>query len=238
MSVGPATLHVARHEVIGLAGMEGSGQQLFLRACAGLNRPVHGRLRLHGDDVLGKSYHSFLRRAVAFMPAARLEEGLIPGLDLTEHFALTQPESGISIQRQAARQRAVSQIEDFHIKGTAQSPVEDLSGGNQQRTLLALLRENLSLLLLEHPTRGLDIESVVWIWEKLKDRCREGTAIIFVSSDLDEILHYSDRIHVFFGGRVSPSLPARTTTVEHLGQLIGGKNWPEGSDGARREPSR
>jgi simple sugar transport system ATP-binding protein len=95
---------------------------------------------------------------------------------------------------------------------------------------LALLRENLSLLLLEHPTRGLDIESVIWIWEKLKERCRQGTAIVFVSSDLDEVRNYSDRIHVFFGGRVSASLPAATTTVEQLGQLIGGKGWPAQSN--------
>jgi simple sugar transport system ATP-binding protein len=233
MSVGPATMHVARQEVIGLAGMEGSGQQLVLRACAGLVRPVHGRLRLSGTDVLGRSYHQFLQRGVAFMPAARLEEGLIPGLDLTEHFALTEPGAGFMIQRQAAEARAGAQIEAFRVKGTPQTPVEDLSGGNQQRTLLALLRENLSLLLLEHPTRGLDIESVVWIWDKLKERCRQGTAIIFVSSDLDEVRNYSDRIHVFFGGRVSPSLPAQTTTVEELGQLIGGKGWPELPDESR-----
>jgi simple sugar transport system ATP-binding protein len=174
-----------------------------------------------------------LQRGVAFMPAARLEEGLIPGLDLTEHFALTEPGAGFMIQRQAAEARAGAQIEAFRVKGTPQTPVEDLSGGNQQRTLLALLRENLSLLLLEHPTRGLDIESVVWIWDKLKERCRQGTAIIFVSSDLDEVRNYSDRIHVFFGGRVSPSLPAQTTTVEELGQLIGGKGWPELPDESR-----
>lgn len=227
MSVGPASLHASQQEVIGLAGMEGSGQQLFLRACAGLVRPVHGHIRLGGQEVLGRSYHDFLRRGVAFMPAARLEEGLIPGLDLTEHFALTEPHPGVMIQRQASQARALTQIEAFNIKGTSESPVESLSGGNQQRTLLALLRENLSLLLLEHPTRGLDIESVVWIWDKLKERCRQGTAILFISSDLDEILHYSDRMHVFFGGRVSPSLPARSTTVEQLGQLIGGKGWPE-----------
>ncbi|MBM2843890.1 MAG: transporter related [Anaerolineales bacterium] len=227
MRVGPASLHAGRQEVIGLAGMEGSGQQLFLRACAGLVRPVHGRIHLAGEDVLGRSYHGFLQRGVGFMPAARLEEGLIAGLDLTEHFALTQPHPGFMIQRQAAQQRAGTQIEAFHVKGTPQTSVEDLSGGNQQRALLALLREKLSLLLLEHPTRGLDIESVIWIWDKLKERCRQGTAIIFVSSDLDEILHYSDRIHVFFGGRVSTSLSARTTTVEQLGQLIGGKSWPE-----------
>jgi simple sugar transport system ATP-binding protein len=68
---------------------------------------------------------------------------------------------------------------------------------------------------------------VIWIWDKLKERCQQGTAIIFVSSDLDEVRNYSDRIHVFFGGRVSPSLDARTTTVEQLGQLIGGKGWPQ-----------
>lgn len=227
MRVGPVTLHVGRQEVIGLAGMEGSGQQLFIRACAGLVRPTHGRMSLGGQDVLGRSYHAFLERGVGFMPAARLEEGLISGLDLTDHFALTEPRPGFMIQRDAAQARAEDQIAAFRVKGTPVSPVESLSGGNQQRTLLALLREDLSLLLLEHPTRGLDIESVVWIWEKLKDRCRQGTAIIFISSDLDEVLHYSDRVHVFFGGRVSPSLPARTTTVEALGQLIGGKGWPE-----------
>jgi len=227
MTIGPVSLHAAQHEVIGLAGMEGSGQQSLLRSCAGLIRPVHGRLRLAGEDVLGRSYRDFRRRGVAFMPAARLEEGLIPGLDLTEHFELTQPQAGFLIRRQEAHHRTVTQIDAFKIRGTPASPVEALSGGNQQRTLLALVGEDLSLLLLEHPTRGLDIESVVWIWEKLKERCRGGTAIVFVSSDLDEILHYSDRIHVFFGGRVSPSLDARTTTVEQLGQLIGGKGWPE-----------
>ncbi len=227
MTVGPVSLHADRQEVIGLAGMEGSGQQFLLRACAGLIRPVHGRIRLAGEDILGRSYHAFLKRGVAFMPAARLEEGLIPGLDLTEHFVLTERRQGVMIERQAAQSRAETQIESFHIKGTPQSPVEALSGGNQQRMLLALLREDLRLLLLEHPTRGLDMESVVWIWDKFKERCRQGTAIIFVSSDLDEVLHYSDRIHVFFGGRVSASLPAQTTTVEQLGQLIGGKGWPE-----------
>ncbi len=158
MSIGPVSLEVGHREIVGLAGMEGSGQQLFLRACAGLVRPVHGRLRIGGSDALGQTYHGFLKRGVAFMPAARLEEGLIPSLDLTEHIALTDPGRGMLIDRPAAQRRAVSQIRDFNIKGTPHSPIESLSGGNQQRALLALLREDLSLLLLEHPTRGLDIE--------------------------------------------------------------------------------
>ena len=103
--------------------------------------------------------------------------------------------------------------------------MESLSGGNQQRALLSLLRDPLSLILVEHPTRGLDIESVIYIWGKLKERCRKGTAIVFISSDLEEILQYSDRVLVFFSGKVSQPLDASTTTVEQLGELIGGKGW-------------
>ena len=108
---------------------------------------------------------------------------------------------------------------------TRASVVESLSGGNQQRALLSLLRDPLSLVLVEHPTRGLDIESVIYIWGKLKERCREGTSILFISSDLDEILQYSDRILVFFNGRVSQPLDANTTTVAKLGEMIGGRGW-------------
>lgn len=99
------------------------------------------------------------------------------------------------------------------------------SGGNQQRALLALLRDPLELLLLEHPTRGLDIESTIDIWNKLKERCQQGTAIMFVSSDLEEILQYSDRVLVFFSGGVTQPLSAIELTTEKLGELIGGSGW-------------
>jgi ABC-type sugar transport system ATPase subunit len=95
--------------------------------------------------------------------------------------------------------------------------------------LLALLDETLSLLLLEHPTRGLDVESSIDIWRKLKARCARGTAIIFISSDLEEILTYSDRILVFFSGQISKPLDVASTTVEDLGELIGGNNWESNS---------
>lgn len=87
------------------------------------------------------------------------------------------------------------------------------------------MRHPLRLLLLEHPTRGLDIESTMYIWSKLKQRCIEGASILFMSSDLDEVVHYSDRILVFFGGKVSNPLDAEKVTIDQLGQLIGGKGW-------------
>jgi len=120
---------------------------------------------------------------------------------------------------------AEERISSFNIKGTPVNTVESLSGGNQQRALLSLLNDPLSLVLIEHPTRGLDIESVIYIWGKLKERCKQGAAILFISSDLEEILQYSDRVLVFFSGRVSQPLDASKTTVEQLGELIGGKGW-------------
>jgi ABC-type uncharacterized transport system ATPase subunit len=212
-------------EVVGLTGMEGSGQSLLLSACAGLTRPVEGRIALSGADVTGRSYHHFRKRGVAYLPAARLEQGLVAGLTLSEHFVLSEGLRGLFIDRGKAAGIARERIRGYNIKGSPGSTVEALSGGNQQRMLLALLRRSLSLILLEHPTRGLDIESTLYIWGRLRERCAQGAAIVFISADLDEVLQYSDRVLVFFAGRVSPPLPAAPLRVEQLGELIGGKGW-------------
>ena len=123
----------------------------------------------------------------------------------------------------AASQEAERRIEQYSIRGTPSSTADALSGGNQQRLLLALMPPRVTLLLMEHPTRGLDIESADWIWTQLLERRNQGTAIVFASADLDELLRYSDRILVFFSGQVLKVLDARTTTGDELGTLIGGK---------------
>jgi simple sugar transport system ATP-binding protein len=205
--------------------MEGSGQALLLAACAGLLRPVDGRVMLRGRDATGDSYLRFRGNGVAFLPAARLEQGLVPGLSLAEHFLLSDGPPGFFIDRRRAAETAESRIRGFNIRGTPASVVEALSGGNQQRMLLALLREDQSLILLEHPTRGLDIESTRAVWRILRERCARGAAILFVSSDLDEVLGSSDRVIVFYSGRVSQPLSPRDLSVERLGALIGGKGW-------------
>jgi ABC-type uncharacterized transport system ATPase subunit len=215
-------LTVRAGEVIGLAGMEGSGQRLLLQACAGLVRPVAGRVLLNGEDLTAQHYHVFKRRGCAYMPAARLEEGLIPGMTLTEHFLLTRPGRGMFVDWADGRDMAQAGIDAYNVRGRPQSPVEALSGGNQQRALLALLPSDLKLLLMEQPTRGLDMESAIFTWKKLKERCLESTGVVFVSSDLEEVLHYSDRVLVFFAGQVTGPLEADELSVERLGQLIGG----------------
>lgn len=209
-------------EVVGLAGLEGSGQRLILHACAGLIRPAAGRIRVAGHDETGRAYRQFLDAGVAYVPADRLDEGLIPGLTLLDHVALADPRPGVFVDWGAAAGSASRLIREFTIRATPRTPVQEMSGGNQQRALLALLPERLSVLVMEHPTRGLDVESAEEIWARLLDRRRHGTAIVFSSSDLDELLARSDRILVFSGGRVSSPVDARTTTVDRLGELIGG----------------
>ncbi len=217
------SLSVRGGEAVGLAGLEGSGQRTFLRACAGLLEPVSGRVRIGGRDLTGRGYRDFLSAGVHYLPAGRLEEGLVAGLTVAEHFVLTGDARGFFIDWGDARRLAEEKIRDTFIVGAPDSTADSLSGGNQQRLLLAMMPPDLRLLLMEHPTRGLDLESAEWVWTKLLERRDEGTAIVFASADLDELLRYSDRILVFFAGEVRGILDARETTGEELGHLIGGK---------------
>jgi general nucleoside transport system ATP-binding protein len=227
LQIKDVNLKVSCGEVIGIAGMEGSGQGLLLRTIAGLMRPVSGEIKLRSKDLTGKPYQAFLQSGISFMPASRMEEGLIPRMSLIEHVMLTTEQQGLFVNTNKAREDVARKISDFSIRGTATTLVEELSGGNQQRALLSLINEKTNLLLLEHPTRGLDIESTIYIWEKLKERCLGGASILFISPDLEEIMQYSDRILVFYNGRVSPPLKTAYTTLDVLGQLIGGKGWED-----------
>jgi simple sugar transport system ATP-binding protein len=274
-------------EVIGLAGLEGSGQRLFMEACAGL-RPIRsGEILIDGRQISGRRspffwtqwlalaflvvsiawlaiqwatgnstalafaggasvslllagtgwlvgtilisltsslpYHQFQRRGGAYVAAGRLELGLVSGLTIAEHRALTTSMRSFLTNWESARQEMEKRIDFFNIVGRPETPVDDLSGGNQQRLMIALLNTPLRLLLLEHPTRGLDVTSANFIWERFQDRCTQGTTIIFMSADLDELLERSDRIMVFSGGSVIGILNTDETSVDELGHLIGGQ---------------
>ncbi|MBN2004996.1 MAG: ATP-binding cassette domain-containing protein [Anaerolineae bacterium] len=216
----PLTVHSG--EVIGFAGMEGSGQSLYLRALAGLVPSKHGQIRLDGERMDKRSYREFLARGVSLLPADRIDEGLVRGLTIAEHFPLRRP-TPFFIDWDENRRYSEEQIAFYSIKGKPESAVEALSGGNQQRVLLALQQPNLKILILEHPTRGLDMESTRWVWEQLLKRRETGTAILFTSADLDEIMTYSDRVVVFFNGAMQTPAAVTELSVESLGYQIGGK---------------
>jgi simple sugar transport system ATP-binding protein len=220
------SIEVRQGEVIGLAGLEGSGQRTLLRTCAGLIAPTAGTIRCDGVDITTRGYHERLDARIHYVPAGRLEEGLIQGITVAEHFLLCGHQKGLVVDWPAARREAMGKIAEHAIVATTESGAESLSGGNQQRLLLAMMPDEIKVLLMEHPTRGLDIASADWVWTRLLDRVATGTAIVFSSADLDELLRYSDRIVVFFAGRVFKVLEARETDSTRLAHLIGGRDLP------------
>lgn len=223
LSVHNVNLSIQRGEIFGFAGLEGSGQRLILRACAGLESVSQGQIILNGADVTRNGYHRRQSDGMAYVAAGRLEEGLVAGLTMTEHLVLAQPEQQFFIDWDGARQEMTERIATYQIVGRPETTADTLSGGNQQRLLFALLHSPLKLLLLEHPTRGLDVRSTDYIWQLLYQRREAGTAILFMSADLDEIIQHSDRIAVFSGGVMSRILDAHATTADELGHLIGGE---------------
>ncbi len=277
-------LEVREGEVIGLAGLDGSGQVEFMRTVAGLGRPtwadqltaivalvgmwwVFGKIldessavlnlariaililvlgpmlktlylyirqranndqntqiMLNGKNIGWRGYRDLLERGIAYLAAGRLEEGLVAGLTLVDHSALAERSSLPHVNWLRAWRRTKQAITDFSIKGRPFSQIQTLSGGNQQRVSLSLLPTNLRLILLENPTRGLDVESAGHIWSLLLNRRKQGTAIIFSSPDLDEIIDYSDRILVFSSGQTTLVENPEQMTTARLGELIGGKS--------------
>jgi simple sugar transport system ATP-binding protein len=215
------SIDIRAGEVIGLAGLDGSGQELFMRACAGLESVHGGSLTVKGRPMSGRPYRQFMQQGVVFSAAGRIEEGLIAGLTLTEHMALVM-NTGAMVDWRAARVLMAQQIERYDVRGRVTDTIERLSGGNQQRVLMSLLPNLPTVLLLEQPTRGLDVESARWIWSQLLERRGTGTAIVFSSAELDEIVTYSDRILVFYAGQIREVPDASATSVEALGHLIGG----------------
>ncbi|NNJ11042.1 ATP-binding cassette domain-containing protein [Chloroflexales bacterium ZM16-3] len=233
MALTDLNLAIPAGAVVGLAGLEGSGQQILLRLLCGQFRPSAGRISLAGADLTGAGAAAFRRGGVEYLPADRLVEGVVGPLTLAEHFALLQPEGAI-IDRRAAEGAARQAITDYSIKAMPASPIMALSGGNQQRAMLAMIPDNTRALVCEQPTRGLDVASARAIWGRLLARRDAGCAVVFATADLDEILEYSDYVLVFFAGQISRLLPRAELSAPRLAELIGGVDFATvaGSRGA------
>jgi simple sugar transport system ATP-binding protein len=213
------SLGIGPGEILGLAGLEGNGQELLLRGLAGLIRVMKGRLIFDGEELQGRPYLKFRRSGIHFLPAARLEHGLFPDLSLNEHFRLALPPDN------GERHNLLPEegMKQFSIQAKLSTSARALSGGNQQRLLLALIPRQIRLLLLEHPTRGLDHGSGQQVWSHLRERCRQNTALVFSSADLEEIKDNSHRVLIFYNRRLVADRPTFSISVEEMGRLMAGE---------------
>jgi ABC-type uncharacterized transport system ATPase subunit len=222
------TLTIKKGEIVGLAGIDGSGQNTFLKLACGLLKPQGGHLAWSdascGNVGQGPCLHGIQG---AMLPADRLTEGLFPQLSIHEHHQLIHNRD-ILLFTSTDIERTQAAIATFNIKGTLETWSSQLSGGNQQRLLLSLVHSNQRLVCLENPTRGLDLRASQWTWRYLHRFQEKGTTIIFASPDLEEILAHATRVLVFYSGRITLDKPAKQTNFRELSQAITG---PKNHDG-------
>lgn len=212
-------LSVRSGEIIALAGLEGNGQELLLRGLAGIARMRNAKLLFCGKELQRLSCKELRQSGIAFLPAARLEEGLFADLTLKEHLCLAFSEK-MSHTSDLFQRRCV---ECFQLCAAPSTIARALSGGNQQRLQLSLIPLHARLLLLEHPTRGLDMSSSRHVWTYIEERCREGSSVLFSSANLEEILVHSHRVLVFHARRLFTDVPTSSLSSEALADLIIGR---------------
>ena len=217
------SLSLSPGEMLVLLAIDGNGADTIARAIAGLE-PFEGDVALRGVRLPGRGDPLAFRAAGgAFVPADRREEGLVAALSLSENLALPHPPGRLFLDRRAMLSHAEGRLAALGVRATsAAAPAGSLSGGNQQKVILAReLARRPSLLVAVHPTRGLDLASAAAVRNLILDACRIGAAALVVTADPDEAQLFGAPIRVVFRGRLTaPVAPATPVTI--LGRLMAG----------------
>jgi simple sugar transport system ATP-binding protein len=222
------SFQVRAGEILGIAGVQGNGQTELCEALMGLRPIAGGSITLNGRDLTHATPRQRLRAGVAYVPEDRTEDGLVGQFSVAENLILDMYDrppfaSGINLHLPAIAKNAEERIAEFDVRTpSAALPAGSLSGGNQQKVILAreLGREH-KLLIASQPTRGLDVGSIEFVHRRIVEQRDGGDAVLIVSSELDEIYALSDRIAVMYEGKITgfrdPDVPAA-----ELGRLMAG----------------
>jgi simple sugar transport system ATP-binding protein len=216
------SLTIAPGEALTLLAIDGNGADLLGSAVAGV-RPARGHLRVAGRTVAPGSPLAFRAAGGAFIPADRRAEGLVAGLSLGENLFLRRPPGRFTVDRAALATAASDRLHRFGVRASGpDAKARELSGGNQQKLLLARELEPLPKLLVAiHPTRGLDLASSEDVRVRLLDAARSGAGVLVVTADPEEAQELGAPIRVVYRGALSPHLPASTSLGE-LGRFMAG----------------
>ncbi|MFF7246533.1 ABC transporter ATP-binding protein [Embleya sp. NPDC008237] len=234
-------LHLREGEILGIAGVDGNGQSELTQAILGLRTPAAGKISLDGQDLAGRTPRQILTSGVGFVPEDRQHDGIVGDFTVAENLVLdmvTQAPFGRrgSIDPGAVRDNARQRVEEFDIRTqTIESPAGTLSGGNQQKVVVAReLSRPLRLFIASQPTRGVDVGAMEFIHKRIVAERDVGTPVIIVSTELDEVVALADRIAVMYRGRIVDIVPP-TTSRGDLGLLMAGVL--PGKDPAEAKPA-
>jgi simple sugar transport system ATP-binding protein len=217
-------------EIVGIAGVAGNGQDELIESLFGLRKPTAGTVSLAGRDIATASVDERRDLGVSLVPADRQRYGLVLTFSLPDNLVLTRYAEppyarglgGFVRQDGAIRAEAERLVKEFDIRTPALDVTAGtLSGGNQQKVVVAReFRHDLKLLLLDQPTRGLDVGSIEFIHRQVIDRRNAGVAVLLVSAELDEVLDLSDRVLIMYRGRIVGSFDAADPQREKIGLLM------------------
>lgn len=227
VAVRAVTMTVARSEILGVAGVDGSGQAELAEAIAGLTPITSGSVLLEGEAITAAPVAERIRRGLGYLPQDRLGDGVVLELTVAENLLLGRHGDrryggGWPLSTSAARARAARLIAERHVRGaTPETPLAQLSGGNQQKVLAARATDPPPRVLVAmQPTRGLDYAATRQTYEVFRELLRGGTAILLFSLDLDEILALADRVAVMYAGGIVGVVGRGEATPERIGAMM------------------
>ena len=230
-----ASLEVRSGEVVGIAGVQGNGQTELVEAITGLRKSDGGQITLLGKNITHATPRQITELGSAHVPEDRQADGLVLPFPVAENLVLCtyykEPFSkGAVLQYQTILKQAEQLIHDFDIRTPgALTPVSNLSGGNQQKVIIAReLSRPIQFLMASQPTRGLDVGSIEYIHKRIIKKRDEGCAVLLVSPELDEVMELSDRIAVMYRGKILAIVDSRMVTKEQVGLMMAGEMPEEG----------
>jgi len=221
-TVDGVSFQVRAGEIVGIAGVQGNGQTELVESITGMRPSLAGRVLVAGEDVTEHSPRQIHRSGVAHIPEDRQESGLILDFTVTENMVLgcyyDEPYSeGILMDWAAATGASQRLVDEYDVKtNRVDVPVSTLSGGNQQKVIVAReFDRDVKLVVASQPTRGVDVGSIEYIHSRIVEQRDQGAAVLIVSSELDEVMSISDRILVMFRGRIVGEFdPASASSTE------------------------
>ena len=232
-------LEVKAGEVVGIAGIDGNGQSELLQAIAGMRKVESGTIEINGKDMTNLRPRQITENSMGHVPEDRHRYGLVLPMTLSENIALQtyykEPLSKNGLLNYGEiNTHARKLIEEFDVRTPSELvPASALSGGNQQKAIIAReIDRDPDLLMVSQPTRGLDVGAIEYIHKRLIEQRDNGKGVLVVSFELDEILNVSDRIAVMFEGNITGIVDAKETNEQELGLLMAGVPLEEVRKGA------
>lgn len=227
------TFDICKGEILGVAGVAGSGQKELCETIAGLIDIKAGAVLYNKENIIGKSTKEIIDLGISmsFVPEDRLGMGLVASMGMTGNILLKSyaDSKGPFVDRAPAKELSERLIKQLDIKTpSTEIPVRMLSGGNVQKVLLGReIESNPNLLITAYPVRGLDINSAYTIYDLLNEQKKKGVAVLFIGEDLDVLLELADKIMVLCHGRITGIVDAKAVTKEQLGLMMTGAKAEE-----------